>query len=217
MKLVNYLTTSLWFAYFLILALFVAGSLLVNADATIPGNYKAFITRSGSMEPTIMTGDVIIDSLTPQKVKSGVIITFKDEKNRTISHRVIKLTQKKNRTYYTTKGDHNNAPDPNQITDANIIGFYRYRLPYLGIFIVNLRKPAGLFLLILIPTALTLLGDLFQSSDDQPKENQSTTSNEPTMVDQPQEPIEEREEIKSKQVTNETSNETGTEVVIENL
>jgi len=121
------------------------------------------------MEPTIMTGDIILDSLAKRPVKQGMIITFKDDKDRTISHRVVKIANKHNQTYYTTKGDHNNAADPNEITDKDIIGFYSYRLPYLGIFIVNLRKPAGLFLMILIPTALTLLGDLLQPPVSRPQ------------------------------------------------
>ncbi len=159
----SFLLSLSWLAYFSLLALFVVGSLLANPELKLFGRFQTFITQSGSMVPTIQVGDLIFVDITKDKEPtSGQIVTFKDAEGQTVTHRVIKTFPKDGQVFFTTKGDNNNAPDPEPLTKEQIIGFYKARLPFFVYFLVYLRKPAGLLLLILVPIALTAFGELLK-------------------------------------------------------
>lgn len=162
-KTVRIFISFFWVVYFLILVVFVAGSFLANPELTLFSRFKTFITQSGSMVPTIKVGDLIFDDVTVERPpQSGEIITFHDVDNHVVTHRVVEISAHDGQVYFTTKGDNNNAVDPDKITQKNIIGFYKARLPYLGYLVIYLRRPAGLALLILTPIILTILGELFK-------------------------------------------------------
>lgn len=78
--------------------------------------YSYFVVATGSMSGTIETDDVIFVRLT-KNVKVNDIVTFKDEKGKIITHRLIDKRGSK----YVTKGDVNNMADES-ITKEQIIG-----------------------------------------------------------------------------------------------
>ncbi|MDR0979119.1 MAG: signal peptidase I [Lachnospiraceae bacterium] len=78
------------FVAFILISLLIS---TVTSKDKLPNifGYKMFIILSGSMEPTIKTGDVII-SKSQETISNGDIITFQDKKsgNRT-THRVVEI------------------------------------------------------------------------------------------------------------------------------
>ena len=71
---------------------------------------KSLTVMSGSMEPTIGTGDVVVARQTsPMDVRVGDIVTFRDplEHDRLITHRVREMHVEGDTVVFVTKGDAN--------------------------------------------------------------------------------------------------------------
>lgn len=127
---------------------------------------KVLSVLSGSMEPAIHTGDVIlVRPLTQQDViREGDVITFraKDNKDMLITHRVIGIASVNGKpAAYVTKGDNNDSPDSVPITRDQILGVYRFRVPYFGYIASFIRKPVGIVLFVILP-GLILIGMEFR-------------------------------------------------------
>ena len=142
--------------YYIFLALIAAiAILLIVSVLPVPGNIKFMVVLSGSMEPQIKTGSVVMTK-PASEYAVGDIITF-GPYSKTKAPTTHRITEINNGTY-TTKGDANNAPDARQISQKDIIGKVMFDVPYLGYIISFVRKPLG-FLLILIIPALVIVFD----------------------------------------------------------
>lgn len=92
--------------------------------------YSTYYIMTGSMEPTIPTGSLVIDKAgNTQDIRKGDIITFKDGINIT-THRVYKVLDGGNE--FITKGDANNVQDPMPRTRNQVLGVVQYHIPHLG-------------------------------------------------------------------------------------
>jgi len=137
------------------LVVFVATIVIVFLLATmlLPRfGYTLIVIRSGSMEPTIKTGSVLI-SKKSNNYKKGDVITFKKIGNEIVTHRIIAVSKGGDGLFYKTKGDANNADDMFLTKNANVIGRSVAVLPYAGYGIEFLRSKVGVVVLILIPVA----------------------------------------------------------------
>lgn len=141
--------------YLFIVALLGVGILLVSTLFPIPGNYDVKIVLSGSMEPAIKTGSVVVVKPT-DLYKTGDIITFgKDDKNNIpTTHRIIDSRVEAGKMIYKTKGDANGDPDGSEVRESEIIGKVILDIPYLGFILDMARKPLGFVILIGIPAGL---------------------------------------------------------------
>jgi len=148
--------------YYLFIACILAiALLLVISYLPIPGNYKVLVVQSGSMEPVIKTGGIIV--LKPQAdYKAGEIITFREKagSNVTITHRVVEVKNENNQVRYITKGDANNAADPNGISKNQIVGKVLFSLPYVGYAVDTAKKPYGFLAIIIIPAAIIIFDEI---------------------------------------------------------
>ncbi len=104
------------------------------------------VILTGSMEPLIMPGDiVIIKKIQEEKdilnLKVGDIIQFKRD-NILIVHRIIELVENKEDgfTYYKTKGDNNSAEDRILVNYKDIKGTVYKTIPKLGILSLLIRS-----------------------------------------------------------------------------
>ena len=120
--------------------------------------WKPFIVLSGSMEDTIMPGDLIltkeIDAL---ELKEGDVISFRTNKYTVVTHRIINIVDEEGERKYYTKGDNNNMADINPVCNNQIEGIYRYRIPELGKIALNLQKPIGIVICIALPLIIVLI------------------------------------------------------------
>jgi len=148
--------------YYLFLAFIAAiAILLIVSVLPVPGNIKFMVVLSGSMEPSIKTGSVVMTKPAAQ-YNVGDVVTFGpySKTKAPTTHRIveIKTNDNNNDKIYITKGDANNAPDARQISQKDIIGKVMFDVPYLGYIVSFVRKPLG-FLLILIIPALVIVFD----------------------------------------------------------
>lgn len=112
--------------------------------------YKSFVIVSGSMEPTIMTGDAILVKKVPQEeIKKGDIISF-EQGGSNVTHRIVEITKEDNQIKYTTKGDNNNTEDKEKVVYEQIEGKYQLKINQFGIIIDIIKSKVTLMVLIFI-------------------------------------------------------------------
>jgi len=117
----------------------------------ITGNFKIKIVLSGSMEPTIKTGSIVV--IRPvDDYKIGDIVTFQTAIDKDlITHRIKDIKVVGSEPRYITKGDANNAPDQREVLQREIIGKLLFSIPYLGYVVNFAQKPIGFGLIIILP------------------------------------------------------------------
>lgn len=96
--------------------------------------YHPIVVISGSMEPGISLGDVVLyEPHDTTDIDEGTIIVFDDptQPGGSIIHRVIDVDTDQGRLQ--TKGDANTTPDSTWVTDQTITGVGRILIPYVGL------------------------------------------------------------------------------------
>lgn len=95
---------------------------------------KSLTVVSGSMEPTIETGSVVIDEvISPLDARPGDIVTFQDPlRPRQLTHRLQKMRVEGDTAYMVTLGDANDAPERWTVETDGQIGRVVAHLPKLG-------------------------------------------------------------------------------------
>src|SRR5688572_3055096 len=76
----------------------------ISANVSLFGSYRSFLVQSGSMEPSIMTGDIIVIKEQQEYMKSDSI-TFKTEDGRVVTHRIVEVIEENGEKTFVTKGD----------------------------------------------------------------------------------------------------------------
>lgn len=102
--------------------------------------YKMFIIVSGSMEPNLKIGDMVVVKETSQdKINKGDIITFTEAEYQ-VTHRVMDIIEKDGQNVYQTKGDANNANDSGLLKYENIEGKYVLKIEKIGLIIMKIQN-----------------------------------------------------------------------------
>jgi signal peptidase len=117
----------------------------------------SFTVMSGSMEPNIHTGDVVIDrKIHPLGARPGDVVTFSDPsgKKRLITHRVRSMKVHGSQVDVVTKGDANNTVERWSVPASGHIGRVMLRVPYVGYPLVYAHSRYGLIGLVAIPALL---------------------------------------------------------------
>lgn len=147
-----------WLALVIIVLL---GLYIITSNFNVFSGYKSFLVQSGSMEPAIMTGDIIIIHPQDSYIKNDTI-TFHGSEGRIVTHRIYVVTQKNSMTFFSTKGDANRSEDADLITQDQIIGKVSLVIPKLGYLVAFSKSVPGLILLTIFPAALFILDELLK-------------------------------------------------------
>jgi len=149
-------------AYYAFLAAVLAlGLLLVATLVPVPGNIEVKIVQSGSMEPAITTGSLVV--VKPQeRYEVGEVITFGEDSAERIptTHRIVRDEVRGGIVYYTTKGDANEEVDAQPVSEREVIGGVMLSVPYLGYVLDLARKPWGFALLIGVPAGIVIIDEV---------------------------------------------------------
>jgi signal peptidase I len=119
-------------------------------------HYGTYVVLSGSMEPAIRTGSVIVAAATPQdQLKVGDVITYVragDQEN--VTHRIVDIKSTPDGLSFVTKGDANSAPDADEIRYTSTAGKVVATVPYAGYFFKAIGSPVARFIFIVVPGTL---------------------------------------------------------------
>jgi signal peptidase I len=139
--------------YFIFWAIVICVAVVVLASVLpIPGKLEIKIVQSGSMEPTIKVGSIVV--IKPEGAyKVGDIITFGKDTKKEIptTHRIVASKVESGVMIYTTKGDANEDKDTKEVKQSEIIGRVIFSVPYLGYIIDFAKKPIGFAIFIGLP------------------------------------------------------------------
>lgn len=134
--------------------------------------YKPFIVLSGSMEPTILTGDIVLTKITAaEDIAQNDIITFRVEQDTAVTHRVTEVVEEDGKVSFLTKGDANVGSDAAVVTPEMLEGKYLGRVGGLGQLAIFLQTPMGLLLFVVTPLCLFIVYDMVMRSRRGKKKN----------------------------------------------
>lgn len=132
----------------------------------LPGvlGIKPAVVLSGSMEPTIVAGDLIlVNSCDPASLQEGDVVCYLSS-GKAITHRIVSVTAGDDgQVRYVTQGDANNAEDRLAVSADQVQGVWSgARLPGFGNTILFMQTPAGMILFIVCPLALFFAWDVWR-------------------------------------------------------
>lgn len=138
------------------------GILTILAYLPLKTPVKMFIVLSGSMNPAIPAGSVVLVQSQGWQLQKGDIITFIHPTNpaENVTHRIIGIDQEKNSFSYRTKGDANNLEDLWTIRKEAVWGKVGLSLPYLGYFLNFSKTKLGVMGMIVLPLLLIALTEI---------------------------------------------------------
>ncbi len=109
-------------------------AVIVLAVAASHSNYRVMVVMSGSMEPYIRAGDVVIvGPAGPEDIDVGDVIAYASPSG-VILHRLVNVIEGDDGgVLYVFKGDANPVEDPEPLPPEAIVGEMRVLIPYVGI------------------------------------------------------------------------------------
>ena len=118
--------------------------------------YSVLRVVTGSMEPTIFTGDyIIVQKTAPAELKEGDIITYYTEvdeiKDLLVTHRIIKVNDDGS---FITQGDANQIPDNIPVKPERLLGKYLNKARFFGMIASFADSSKLILFLVIIPILL---------------------------------------------------------------
>jgi signal peptidase I len=141
-----------WVGKVLVLSLIVgANSIAALALIWLSQGGNILNVRTGSMQPTLRPGDVVLtEKINPLHLKPGDIVSYRSLQNSKVivTHRLVVTDPQTGKL--TMQGDKLDTPDP-AVPASNVVGRVRWFIPKLGTILNVLSHPLGLISLIYIP------------------------------------------------------------------
>lgn len=131
--------------------------------------YTPYIVQSGSMEPALPLGSLVL--VKPKSFYSvNEVITFRaNNSNDLVTHRITEITYlaaqagpagTRRFPLYHTKGDANEDADPTTVQINQVVGNVRFLVPYVGYGVEFAKTPQGFLLLVIIPATIIVYEEL---------------------------------------------------------
>lgn len=143
---------------FIILIAVIVLTLVARFTGNTPslGGYMLYRVSSGSMEPDLKIGDVILSKEVTDitTLKEGDIVTYTaisgEVAGRPVTHQIVKAPYSENGTYYiVTKGTANPVED-SPITENQLVGVMICKIPFISELYNFFLTPWGLITAILL-------------------------------------------------------------------
>ena len=129
--------------------------------------YKPFIVLSGSMEPSIMTGDMVfVKETDPDSLKVGDVIAYKSG-SAVVTHRIVEVKSENGETRYVTA-------DQGLVKPADVEGIYQRRIAGAGNLAMFMQTTTGMILFVVCPLVLFVLWDVIRRQLESRKEMSRT-------------------------------------------
>ncbi|MEF8872372.1 MAG: signal peptidase I [Haloarculaceae archaeon] len=143
---------------------------IIYAVPQVAGGEQSYVVLSGSMEPNIGTGDVIItDGVEPDRIESGDVITYRRSGDtRPTTHRVIEVVGQEDGLAFRTQGDANEDPDQQLVPSEDVegkvmtVGGYLFVIPFLGYVITFASSQTGIITLLVVPLVLLIISEIWE-------------------------------------------------------
>jgi len=159
-KIIKYLIRTVYLLLVIVLLVVIFSFLPIES------NYKLLVVKSGSMEPRIHTGSLILIKPVNEYKVGDVVTRTTEEKTVTITHRIIEKEEIDGNKMFLTKGDANNVSDGEKINQESIIGKVFLNIPYFGYLINFVKTTQGLILIVVIPSVIVVYEEILKIRDE---------------------------------------------------
>lgn len=183
------LTRKIVTAIALALCVLFAFTLICNVVIIVKGNTSErppsifgvtpLVVLSGSMSGDapdhIEAGDLIfVTKAVASELEVGDVITFMQGKT-VVTHRIIEIsTDESGKLLFLTKGDANNTEDTEPVSEADLVGIYRSRIPKVGDLAIFMQTPLGMIIFIGVPLLAFLAYDIIRRQKHAAKDQKKT-------------------------------------------
>ena len=144
----------------------ICKSLCTTDEVPQIGGIFPLIVCTDSMSPDINGGDLIFCKQEKiDEIKVGDVISFFDpagSNSSIVTHRVVEIIDKDGDISFKTKGDANNIADELLVTEDDLIGVYKTKIPNLGYVALFIQTPKGMVISILCPIILLIGYDMLR-------------------------------------------------------
>jgi signal peptidase len=135
----------------------------------LAGANQSYVVLSGSMEPTISPGDVILASeVDPAAIETGDVITFERPGESTpTTHRVVEVTERDGERAFLTKGDANENVDQAAIPASQVegriptLGGFMFVIPFIGHVVKFATTQLGFATIVVTPLLLLVISEIY--------------------------------------------------------
>jgi len=143
------------------IAILIGAVILLIFIISLIGFSKPLIVLSGSMQPVMMTGDIILVSpIEPEDVKVLDIIAFTSKYDSIITHRVLSISEDESGLIFQTKGDANEDADDFIVSEAKLIGKAVFVIPFIGYLPELTKNPKIFFVLVIVPASIIIIDEI---------------------------------------------------------
>ena len=152
---------------------------------------KVLVVLSQSMEPTIPMGAIVVSRpVSASEVKVGDAITFSSPGGGSdlITHRVVEIVGSGIAVSFRTQGDATEEPDLELVQPFQLVGRVLFSVPYLGYGAHFTRTPLGFILLLGLPAALLVGGEVWSMIRAARKKTASAPQRVPQKTPSPKSP-----------------------------
>ena len=151
-----------------------------NDEVPKIGGYCPLIVLTGSMEPAINSGDLIIcKQIEGSAVKVGDIIAFFDPDSTgqaVLTHRVTEIVNENGSLKFRTKGDANNSEDTSLVPVEDLVGIYKSKISGAGNVAMFMQTTAGLVVCVIAPLILLIAYDVIRRRRFEAQNKQDTAA-----------------------------------------
>jgi len=141
-----------WFLVVIGLAAIIIFSFFYR-PTVLGGNTRYEPVLSGSMEPTLPVGSlVIISPVDPDSLKVGDIICYRFSESVLITHRIVYVTPEG----FETRGDANEEIDSKIVDKSQVVGSVAFSVPFIGYLGVLMKTPVGFLMLLIVPAIIVI-------------------------------------------------------------
>lgn len=139
--------------------------LVVASVPQLAGASHSYAVMSGSMEPAMSPGDVVLVREVPAaSIEEGDVITYEFDvagsTARRRTHRVVEVVEREDGRYFRTKGDANEEADRRLVPAGSVVGRVTLTIPYVGYATTFASTTRGLVVLVLLPAGLLFGSEL---------------------------------------------------------
>lgn len=152
---------TVFYGLLLAVIVFVAATTLLT-KFPISG-HRIYIVTSGSMEPAIPVGSLVIIRPQPDYAVGDVVnFAQSGRSNVTVTHRIADIKNGEMAVEYVTKGDANEDPDSELVPATDVLGKLWVTIPYLGYVAQFAKTKFGLMFLVVIPATLLVYSEILE-------------------------------------------------------
>lgn len=160
------------------IVIIVKGTLAPERPPSVLGTTPMVVlsgSMSGDAPDHIEVGDLIfVGKAEPEELKVGDIITFM-QGSTVVTHRIIEIsTDEGGKLQFLTKGDANNTADTDPVSQDDLVGIYKARIPKVGDLAMFMQTPLGMILFIGVPLLAFLAYDIIRRQKHAAKDQKRT-------------------------------------------